>query len=130
MINLQRSVLVFLGGGLGANLRYWLGLWIQTLFKTGSFPLGTFLINITGSLVIGILTGLFAKSIDPENARLFFVVGLLGGYTTFSSFSLDAINLISQKNTLQFLLYVAGSVMFALVGTWLGLSLSKAILAK
>ncbi len=127
MIPLHRSLLVFIGGGLGANARYWLALSIQNWFKSASFPFGTFVINVTGSLVIGIMTGLLAKSLDPENARLLLVVGFLGGYTTFSTFSLDSFNLLSTKSYGIFAAYVLGSVIFALAGTWLGMTLVKAI---
>lgn len=125
MLSLQRSLLIFIGGGLGANLRYWLGAGIQNWLKLGSFPVGTFFINITGSLLIGILSGFLMKSVHPENAKLFLVVGFLGGYTTFSSFSLDSINLLNQKHYGSFAVYVLGSVIFSLAGTCFGLYLSK-----
>ena len=71
--------------------------------------------------------GLFWKQGWNEGSRLFLVVGVLGGYTTFSSFSLDAMNLISEKSYGYFALYVLGSVLLSLLGTWIGLIAARAL---
>lgn len=127
MTSLYRSLLIFLGAGLGANCRYWISILLQNVSKTASFPIGTMVVNITGSFLIGVLTALLAKSLAPDNARALLIVGFLGGYTTFSSFSLEALNLLGEKNWGSFGLYVVGSVVFGLFGAWLGIVTVKAI---
>ena len=83
-------LLVFVGGGLGASLRHFINLMCARLFGTG-FPWGTFLINITGSTVMGLIAGYLAfRGGASQHWRLFLMTGILGGYTTFSAFSLDA----------------------------------------
>lgn len=128
MIPLVRSGLVFLGAGVGANMRYWLGLWIQE--KTGAFfPWGTFTINATGSLLIGMAMGWLIHAPSPLNWRLLLVVGLLGGYTTFSSFSYETIVMLKDGYYAQAAGYVLGSCALGILACWLGLilvaSLSK-----
>ena len=121
---LSTSLLVGAGGFAGANLRYWLGSWIQ--MKAGlPFPTGTLVINVTGSLLIGIFMGFFLRDGWDDNWRLLLAVGVLGGYTTFSSFSYDSMVLLSEGNYLAAFGYVIGSVLLALGGTWLGLAFVK-----
>ncbi len=124
--NLIASLWVGLGGLLGANARFWLSAWISPKV-TASFPLATLLVNVSGSLLIGIVMGLFWKHGWAEGTRLFLVVGVLGGYTTFSSFSLDAINLISEKSYAYFAAYGFGSVILSLVATWIGLVVARSM---
>src|SRR6201990_3280642 len=83
-------LLVFIGGGLGASLRHTINVVCPRLFGT-SFPYHTFIINITGSIVMGLIAGYLAfKGDAAQSWRLFLMTGILGGYTTFSAFSLDA----------------------------------------
>ncbi len=91
---MQALVLVGFGGALGAMARYGAGVLVGRLFATG-FPLATLLINIGGSLAMGLLVGLLASVMPPwaAEARLFFGVGVLGGFTTFSAYALDAVEL-------------------------------------
>ena len=115
---------VALGGALGASGRYGLGLWIDRL-SGHDFPYGTMSANILGSFLMGLLVAWLAlKGAGSESARLFIGVGLLGGFTTFSSFSLDAINLVRDKGISAFFTYVLGSIIISLlviaVGLWLG----------
>ena len=124
--NVAASISVGLGGLLGAVARYWLNAFIASK-ASASFPLGTMLVNISGSLLIGLIMGLFWKQGWSEGSRLFLVVGVLGGYTTFSSFSLDAMNLISEKSYGYFALYVLGSVLLSLLATWIGLIAARAM---
>lgn len=127
LISFYRSLLVFLGAGLGANARYWLSFFFQEASKTASFPVGTLIINVTGSFLIGVATAVLAKSLSPDNAKALIIVGILGGYTTFSSYSLESLNLLSEKNYVSFLLYSVGSVVLGLLAAWLGLTLTKGI---
>jgi len=124
MDGLGKVFLVGTGGFLGANARYWLGGWIQS--KLGpSFPWETFMINVSGSLIMGIFMGLMISENWNPNWRLFFAVGILGGYTTFSSFSYEAINLITKGSYLYGLGYIVGSAVLSLFGAWLGLVLAR-----
>jgi len=87
----------------------------------GRFPLGTFLINVSGSFLIGILMTLFTERLDPHpNWRLFSVVGILGGYTTFSSFEYETYQAVRDGEHWMGLLYVASSVLLGYAGVWLG----------
>jgi len=94
-----------------------------------TFPLGTFLINILGSFIIGVVYGLVDKGniMGPE-WRLFLAVGLCGGFTTFSTFSADTLNLIKDNSFVQMLLYTGGSVLFGLLAVYFGIILARTIL--
>jgi len=115
-------VLVAAGGLIGSMLRYGSGILVGSFWRD-SFPLGTMLINIAGSLVMGLFVGLMARLLPPwqNEARLFFAVGMLGGFTTFSSFSLDAITMIERGDLWQAAVYVFGSVGIGFIALWLGL---------
>lgn len=112
-----------LGGAIGAGLRYGLGGWIQTL-SGPSFPWSTFVINVSGSFLIGIVIRLNLEgSLSPE-ARLFLAVGVLGGYTTFSSFSYETLTLVQQGEWAKAFLYVAGSVILGFAAVLLAYRLA------
>ena len=119
-------VIVFLGGGLGAMLRH--GVNLATARLLGSaFPWHTFFINITGSLVMGLIAGWFAlKAGASQDWRLFLTTGILGGYTTFSAFSLDAALLYERGELGQAAFYVVGSVLLSIAGLFAGLWLVRA----
>jgi fluoride exporter len=117
---LDRYLVVFAGAGLGGLTRYLAGTWIMAKYG-GRFPLGTFLINISGSFLIGLLMILLTERIEPHpNWRLFLVVGMLGGYTTFSSFEYETYQAIRDGARWMGMLYVTGSVLFGYAGVWLG----------
>lgn len=107
-----------LGGAIGAMLRYGLGAWVQGLLGPG-FPWSTFLTNITGSLLIGLVLRLSLEGALSPEWRLFLAVGVLGGYTTFSTFSWETLTLVQQGEWLKAFLYVAGSVVLGFVLVWL-----------
>lgn len=115
-------VLVAVGGALGSVARYGTGVAVGRVWNF-SFPLGTMLINIAGSLVMGLFIGLLARTTPSwqGDGRLFFAVGVLGGFTTFSSFSLDAISMIERGEWLLAAVYVVGSVLIGLFALYLGL---------
>jgi CrcB protein len=118
-------VLVFFGGGLGASLRHTVNMACARAFGT-SFPWGTFVINITGSIVMGLIAGyLTFKGGASQHWRLFLMTGVLGGYTTFSAFSLDTALLYERGETGLALLYVLGSVVLAIAGLFAGLALVR-----
>jgi CrcB protein len=118
-------LIVFLGGGLGAALRHGVNVGAARLFGA-SFPYGTLTVNVTGSLVMGLLAGWFAfKGDAAQHWRLFLTTGVLGGYTTFSSFSLDAVLLWERHEPAQAAAYVAASVALSILGLIAGLWLVR-----
>ena len=121
---MDRYLVVLAGAGLGGMARYALGTWIMAR-SGGRFPLGTFLINISGSFFIGLLMTLLTERLQPHpNWRLFLVVGVLGGYTTFSSFEYEALQAVRDGERWMGLLYVAGSVLLGYLAVWLGAALT------
>jgi CrcB protein len=118
--------IVFLGGGLGAALRHGVNLLSARLFGT-AFPWHTLIENVTGSLAMGVLAGYFAfKGGEASQAwRLFLTTGILGGYTTFSAYSLDAALLYERGEVAQAALYVVASVTLAIGGLVAGLALVR-----
>ena len=118
-------LLVFFGGGLGATLRHLINVTCARCMGTG-FPWGTFIINITGSTVMGLIAGYLAfKGEASQPWRLFLMTGILGGYTTFSAFSLDVALLYQRGETALAALYVLASVALAIGGLFLGLALVR-----
>ena len=118
-------VLVFIGGGLGSSLRHTVNVVCAKCIGT-AFPYGTFIINITGSTVMGLVAGYFAfKGDAPQSWRLFLMTGILGGYTTFSAYSLDAALLYERGEIGLALFYVLGSVVFSIAGLFAGLALMR-----
>ena len=119
---MQAYLLVGAGGAIGAILRYF----IATL-TAATFPYATMIINITGSLAMGLLIGILARTLPPmqEEIRLFVAVGILGGYTTFSAFSLDAVTLWQRGDLTGAGLYVAISVVVSILALFAGLTLTR-----
>jgi CrcB protein len=118
-------VLVFIGGGLGSTLRHIVNVVSARVLGT-AFPYHTFIINITGSIVIGLIAGYLAfKGEASQPWRLFLMTGILGGYTTFSAFSLDAALLYERGEIGLALFYVLGSVVFSIAGLFAGLALVR-----
>ena len=113
--------MVALGGALGSVARYVVAGWVQPAWWTG-FPFGIFVVNISGGLVMGLITELAALKLNltPE-LRAFLTTGILGGYTTFSTFSLDSALLIERGAYAQMVAYVAGSVVLSILALFLGL---------
>jgi CrcB protein len=117
--------LVFIGGGLGSSLRHTINVVCTRCFGT-AFPYHTFIINITGSAVMGLIAGYLAfKGEGSQPWRLFLMTGILGGYTTFSAFSLDAGLLYERGEIGLALLYVVGSVVLSIAGLFAGLALMR-----
>ena len=118
---MRAYLIVFLGAGVGGALRHGVNLAAARLFGTG-FPFGTFAVNLFGSLAMGLLAAYFTfRGEASQSWRLFLTTGILGGFTTFSAFSLDAALLWERGEALLALLYVAGSVALAIGGLFLGL---------
>lgn len=121
-------LLVGVGGAIGAMARYGFASLVGRIWPMG-FPLATMLINIIGSAAMGILVGLLARWLPAwqGDARLFVAVGILGGFTTFSTFSLDTIILIERSDWLSAGAYVLLSVVLCLVGLYLGLLVTRGV---
>ena len=121
-------LVVFVGAGIGGAIRHGMNIWVARLLGT-HFPWHTFLINILGSLVMGMVAGYFAlRGHAVGHMRLFLATGILGGFTTFSAFSLDAVLLWERHEQLLAALYVGGSVLGALAGLVVGHWLMRTIL--
>ena len=115
-----RYIMVLVGGGSGALLRYMFGTAIMQRYS-GTFPLGTFLINVTGSFLIGLLMTLLTEHFQPHPYwRLLLVVGFLGGYTTFSSLEYETLQAVRQGSRWMALLNAGGSVALGYLAVWLG----------
>lgn len=119
---------IALGGAIGAALRHVTNMSATAMWGTG-FPVGTTVVNVLGSFVMGALVTLFALkwSAGPE-MRAFLTVGLLGAYTTFSAFSLDSVSLFERGAYLEVAAYIAVSVCFSIAGLVLGMFLMRQIL--
>lgn len=124
-----QTLLVFLGGGIGAAGRHGVNIASARLLGTG-FPAGTMLVNVSGSFVMGLVVAWFAFRSAGEvsqHARLFLTTGILGGYTTFSAFSLDAALLWERGEAFNAALYVIGTVVLSLLAIFAGLALVRAL---
>jgi CrcB protein len=118
-------LLVFIGGGLGSTLRHVVNIVSSRLLGT-AFPYHTFIINITGSTIMGLVAAYLAlKGEVSQPWRLFLMTGVLGGYTTFSAFSLDAAVLYERGEIGLAALYVLGSVVLSIAGLFAGLALVR-----
>ena len=118
-------LLVGLGGFLGAVARYTLGGLVLHLTVQERFPFSTFAVNVLGCLAVGVLAGLAERhqAFGPD-ARLFLFTGLLGGFTTFSAFGLEAVYLLRRGEVATAALYAGGSVVLGIAAVWLGLKLA------
>jgi CrcB protein len=120
-------ILVGAGGALGSIARHALNHLVHQRFLSSTFPAGIFLVNVLGSVLIGLLAGaLVAGRLHLSyQARTFLVVGLLGGFTTFSSFSLDTLALVREGHHAQAAWNVIGQVSLSLIGVWAGFGLAR-----
>ena len=126
-MNLQLVLAVALGGAIGSVARYLVGIGSGKLFGM-AFPWGTLIINITGSFLIGAFIGLFATRWDlSQTVRVFLTVGICGGYTTFSTFSLDAFYLMERGENLASTAYMIGSVVLSVSALVAAIHLVRAI---
>ena len=120
-------LIVFIGGGIGAAARYWLSGFVYR-FLDPVFPYGNLVVNVTGSFLIGILMALFEERfvVDPM-IKVFLTIGILGGFTTFSSFSYETVALLRSGELLFAGLNIILSVSLCLAGTYAGMQLGKLI---
>lgn len=113
-----------LGGILGVNARYWIGLYINR-WTSPQFPWATFLINITGSFAIGLLATLLVRWLPHPNVRLLLITGLLGGYTTYSTFAFDSLTLWERGEQAASLVYMISTLVAGFVAVSLGAALAR-----
>lgn len=115
-----KATLIFLGAGTGGLLRYWLGGLMQSWWGP-AFPMGTMLVNVSGCLVMGFLaTAWYGPLLVRDEVRIAVLVGVLGGYTTFSTFGRETLAPVHDGEWARAGLYVVGSVVLSLVGVWIG----------
>lgn len=122
-------LLVAIGGAAGSVLRLAVVRLAQALLG-GGFPFGTMAVNLAGSLVMGVLAALFAEKAGDDPARLFLMTGVLGGFTTFSAFSLDAYGLWARGEAGAALLYVLVSVVVSILALAFGFWLARQVFAS
>lgn len=119
---LERLIAIAGGGAIGSLARYLLSSWVEGYFENRNFPVGIFVCNVLGSFVIGIIIGFMINKTEPSAVwRLFLVVGLCGGFTTFSSFSLDTISLLRSGAVGMAMMNITFSVGGCLLATYVGL---------
>ena len=125
---MQSILMVAMGGALGSSARYLCSKAFVMLLGS-SFPFGTMFINIAGSFLMGVCVALFAGSEIPDSTKLFFMTGLLGGFTTFSAFSLDAYTLYEKGEITMAGLYILLSCAVSIFGLFAGLALGKSFVS-
>jgi fluoride exporter len=124
-LNSQFVLAVAVGGAIGSVARYLVAIGCGRLFGP-NFPWGTLIVNVTGSFLIGLMVGLFASKWDlPQSIRILLTVGVCGGYTTFSTFSLDAFYLIERGSWPSSLAYMLGSVVLSVGALALAFRLAR-----
>jgi CrcB protein len=127
---MEKLVLVFVGGGAGAVARFFVGQQALRLAGPG-WPAGTFTVNVVGGLLMGLLAGVLAHrgGAHQHAWMLLLGVGVLGGFTTFSAFSLDSMLMIERKAYGAALLYIGASVVLSIAALWAGLLLARRVFA-
>lgn len=125
---MNNILLVALGGAIGSVCRYLVGIWALRQFGP-AFPWGTLTVNVVGSFAIGFMAELIMRRFDMStDLRLFIITGILGGFTTFSAFSLDVISLVERGATVAGAAYLVASVAISLGAVFGGLALGRAML--
>ena len=122
---LKQILLVGLGGGIGSVFRFLTSIFAAR-YAVNGFPLGTFMANVLGCLILGLCVGVFGKNpTENENLRLLFVTGFCGGYTTFSTFASENIQLLQQQNYTLLIIYTLASLLLGFLAVAVGLNFGK-----
>ena len=126
MTQLRSLLIVGAGGFLGSVARYLVGTWVHSSLPRLAFPLGTLVVNVSGCFSIGILAALLEiRQVLTPGARLFLIVGVLGGFTTFSSFAWETLALTQAQQMGRAAVNVAAQVTLGLLAAWLGFALAR-----
>ena len=121
---MKNFLLVFIGGGFGSGLRYLIGKYLNS--SLGGFPIGTFTVNIIGSLLIGLILGYAAKENSlSQNQVLLLATGFCGGFTTFSAFAQENFQMLKTGDIMQFSVYTIGSIVVGLIAVFIGIYIAK-----
>lgn len=121
---MKTALLVGLGSFIGGISRYLISKLITEQVTT-VFPFGTFTVNVVGCFLIGLVFGWSSKNVLETNTQLFLTTGILGGFTTFSAFSMETLNLMNAGHSTTAIAYVALSIMVGLMGTFAGYALMR-----
>lgn len=124
MMNLKNIMLVIIGSAVGGTLRYWISGWIQQ-FNGSKFPAGTFTVNLLGCFLLGMILEASSKSNDAMQMKILLITGFCGGFTTFSAFSLENLDLIRSGNITIAVFYALTSVLMGIFAVWGGIALLK-----
>ncbi len=125
---MQKLLLIGLGGFLGAVSRYWVGGWVQSLMQKPTFPVGTLIVNVSGCFLIGFIAQwLEYKSGMTSEWRFFLLIGLLGAFTTYSTFTHETFNLLRVRELALTVANIGLHLFLGLIAYWLGLSLAHAM---
>ena len=123
-----KTIAVLLGGALGTGMRYFLSTFVYSVIQQPSFPYANLIINVSGSFVIGLLAELFdARLLVSPTVRVAILTGVLGGYTTFSSFSFETYSLLRDGQMGLVVANASGSVLLGLLAVWLGVRVAQMI---
>ncbi|MCF6199679.1 MAG: fluoride efflux transporter CrcB [Hyphomicrobiaceae bacterium] len=124
---MKMMLMVAMGGAIGSSLRYLVGVLATRLFGI-NFPWGTMIVNITGSFMMGVLVTLLALRFSVSNeVRALLAIGVLGGFTTFSSFALDFVYLFEKKQYYTAMGYMSISVLCSVLALFLGLAVTRSL---
>lgn len=125
---MSKILLVMIGGAIGTVCRYGLSSFVYSAVKQPTFPYANLIINVSGSFLIGLLAEIFeARLLVSPEVRVMLLTGVLGGYTTFSSFSFETFSLIRDGEITLAALNISASVLLGLAGVWAGIRLAQAL---
>jgi CrcB protein len=124
---MTRVLAIAAGGAVGSVLRYWMSAWVHSLAGRG-FPYGTLAVNVVGCLLMGFLFALFVERLSSDSiVRAGILIGVLGGFTTFSSFSIETFNLLEDGLWLKAGINAGASLVLCLAATWFGVITARAL---
>jgi CrcB protein len=128
----NKFVVLAVGGAAGTNARYWLGRWVGEIYGARGFPLGTFIINVTGSFILGMAAVLILERLPPVYQDWYLLVGtgFCGGFTTFSTFEWETFQLLRNGSLWMAFANVAGSVIVGFLGVVVAVALTGLILPR